>query len=395
VIIELRGKDSAMDLRGIDNDWFRLAVEASPAAIIMTDSEGVVCFVNAETERMFGYLKEDLVGKSVDLLVPARLRHNHAFLRRSFLAHPSKRAMGAGRDLKGCRRDGTEFPLEIGLMPIETGAGMIVLAIVVDITERRETERRRETENALARRAAELERANERLAQFAYVASHDLQEPLRKIVTFSTFLDEAIARGNQADIDYANGVMRASALRARGLVDDLLTFSRTLNSELQSQVFDLGEAIEFGLTALSESISETNSQISLDLQTVAIRGDQSQFERLIQNIVSNAIKYRKPGCGAVIRIAAHPVDECFTGMTIADEGIGFEEKYAEAIFEPFKRLHTKAAYPGSGIGLAICKAIVDRHNWRISARSHQGEGATFELMLPTCSLAPIKYELRS
>lgn len=367
-----------MDLSGIDNEWFRLTVESSPAATILTDSEGIVRFINAETEHMFGYLKADLIGKSVDILVPARLRFNHASLRRGFLADPCKRAMGVGRDLKGTRRDGTEFPLEIDLMPIETSAGLIVSVIVVDITERLATE------NALARRAAELERANERLAQFAYVASHDLQEPLRKIAAFSTFLDDAIACANKADVDYANEVIRTSALRARGLVDDLLTFSRTLNSELQTHVFDLREATKFGLTALSESISETHSEIVLDLQSVAIKGDQSQFERLVQNIVSNAIKYRKPDRGATIRITARPIDAFFMGMRISDDGIGFEEKYAETIFEPFKRLHTKAEYPGSGIGLAICKAIADRHDWRISAYAQENVGATFLVVFPRC-----------
>ncbi|WOJ88166.1 PAS domain S-box protein [Methylocapsa polymorpha] len=378
-----------MKLRGIDDDCFHLAVESSPAAMIMADSDGVIRFANAETEHMFGYAKEELIGKSIDLLVPAPLRHNHAALRRGFLANPSKRPMGDGRDLKGTRRDGTEFPLEIGLTPIETGAGLIVLAIVVDITGRREVE------NVLARRAAELERANERLAQFAYVASHDLQEPLRKIAIFSNVLDEAIACANRADILHANTVIRTSALHARDLVDDLLTFSRTINSEPQLQIFDLRDAIEFALTDLSESITETNARINIDMPSVAIKADRSQFVRLIQNIVSNAIKYRKPGRGASVEITAAPVGDTAHCLAIADDGIGFEEKYAQAIFEPFKRLNTKADYPGSGIGLAICKAIADRHGWRISVRSQPGEGATFFFVLPTSQRGSVESEPRS
>lgn len=365
-----------MKLAGIDDDCFRLAVESSPAAMIMTDSEGIVRFANAESERMFGYTNEELIGKSVDLLVPARLRQNHASLRQGFLATPSKRPMGSGRDLKGTRRDGTEFPLEIGLTPIETGTELIVLAIVVDITGRRQAE------NALARRAAELERANERLEQFAYVASHDLQEPLRKIAAFSNILEDALANANQADIAHANTVIRTAALHARELVDDLLTFSHTINSEQQLQVLDLREAVEFSLTTLSESIVETNSRLNIDLPSVSFKADRSQFVRLMLNIVSNAIKYRKPGLGATIDITAAGVDENSLCLTIADDGIGFEGKYAQAIFEPFKRLHTKAEYPGCGIGLAICKAITDRHDWQISVKSEPGEGTTFFLILP-------------
>lgn len=378
-----------MKLGGIDDDCFHLAVESSPAAMIMTDSDGVIRFANAETEHMFGYAKDELIGRSIDLLVPAPLRHNHGSLRRGFLANPSKRPMGAGRDLKGTRRDGTEFPLEIGLTPIETGAGLIVLAIVVDITGRREVE------NALARRATELERANERLAQFAYVASHDLQEPLRKIAAFSNMLDEAVACSNQADVAHASTVIRTAALHARELVDDLLTFSRTINSEQQLQVLNLRETVEFALTDLSESIIETSARININIPSVAIKADRSQFVRLIQNIVSNAIKYRKPGRGARIEITAVPADDSTIRLAIADDGIGFEEKYAQVIFEPFKRLHTKTNYPGSGIGLAICKAIADRHGWRISVRSQPGDGATFFFVLPTSQQRSVENEPRS
>jgi light-regulated signal transduction histidine kinase (bacteriophytochrome) len=216
------------------------------------------------------------------------LRHGHVSLRQSFLANPSKREMGVGRDLKGTRSDGTDLPLEIGLTPIETRGEAIVLAIIVDITGRRDVE------SALAQRAAELERANERLAQFAYMASHDLQEPLRKIAMFSNMLDDAMACANLADMARASAVIRTSALHARELVDDLLTFSRTINSEQQLQVFDVRETIEFALTALSESIIETNAKLEIDIPSVAIKADRSQFVRLIQNMVSNAIKYRKP-----------------------------------------------------------------------------------------------------
>src|SRR5208283_6052688 len=153
---------------------FRLAVEASPAAMIMTGPDGLIEFANAETERMFHYSVEELIGRSIDELVPQRMRGAHAGLRRGFLASPSKRPMGAGRDLNGVRKDWMEFPVEIALTPIDSENDLIVLSTVVDITARR----RSETE--LAQRASELELANERLTQFAYVASHDLQEPLRK-----------------------------------------------------------------------------------------------------------------------------------------------------------------------------------------------------------------------
>ena len=168
-----------MKLESMEDDLFRLAVESSPAAMIVTGQDGAIQFANAETSRMFGYQPQELIGQTIDVLVPTRLRPTHLSLRQGFLANPSKRPMGIGRDLKATRRDGSEFPVEIGLTPIKTLKGILVLATVLDISARREADL------TLAQRAFELERANERLAQFAFIASHDLQEPLRKIAAFS------------------------------------------------------------------------------------------------------------------------------------------------------------------------------------------------------------------
>lgn len=367
-----------MSFERIGDDHFRLAVESAPAAMIVSSADGVIRFANAETERMFGYRTDELVGRSIDVLVPARLRPGHAALRQSFFANPSKRPMGVGRDLKATRRNGTEFPVEIGLTPIQTETGLIVLATVLDITARREAE------NALALRAAELERANERLAQFAYVASHDLQEPLRKIAAFSDILEQAITSSNQTDITYANSVMRSSALRARELVDDLLTYSRAINDAQHLQELDLREEIELALNDLSEMINEAQAHIRIEVPHVAFQADRSQFARLTHNIVSNAIKYRKPGQTPNVDILASPASNAIS-VAFSDNGIGFEAKYAQTIFEPFKRLHPKAQYPGTGIGLAICKSIADRHGWGLSVKSQPGEGATFYVTIPTLS----------
>lgn len=368
-----------MSFDSIGDDQFRLAVESAPAAMIVSSAEGVIQFVNAETERMFGYGSDELVGKSIDILVPSRMRLAHASLRQSFLANPSKRPMGVGRDLKATRRDGSEFPVEIGLTPIETEAGPVVLATVLDITARREAE------NALSQRAAELERANERLAQFAYVASHDLQEPLRKIAAFSDILEQAISSSNQTDMTYANSVMRSSALRARELVDDLLTYSRTINDVQNLQQLDLRQEIELAINDLSETINETNAEIRIDVPHVAFRADRSQFARLTHNIVSNAIKYRKPDRAPKVDIVATPLEKGAISIAFTDNGIGFESKYEHVVFEPFKRLHPKGRYPGTGIGLAICKSIADRHGWRLSVKSQPGEGATFSVAIPIVS----------
>jgi PAS domain S-box-containing protein len=359
-----------MSFGKIRDDHFRLAVESAPSAMIVTDSTGVIQYANEETGRMFGYRSDELIGKSVDVLVPNRLREGHALLGQGFFANPSKRSMGVGRDLRATHRSGREFPVEIALTPIATDAGPSVLATVVDITTRREAE------SALASRARELERANERLGQFAYVASHDLQEPLRKIAAFSNILEEAIAASDQGEMVHANSVIRNSAKRARELVDDLLTYSHTVNDAQQLQNLDLKDEIEAALNDLSQMISEAAAEMRVDVPHMKFRADRLQFARLIHNVVSNAIKYKKPDLVPVVQIIATKHDRAVR-LAIIDNGIGFEPQYATMIFEPFKRLHSRAVYPGTGIGLAICKSIADRHGWRLSIESEPGRGASF------------------
>ena len=357
------------------DDRFRLAVDASPAAMIMVDPEGRIEFANAETGRMFGYAVEELIGQPVDGLVPVRLRAAHVGLRRSFFANPTSRPMGVGRDLNGTRKDGTEFPVEIALTPIAVESGPIVLATVVDITARRQTELQ------LAQRAAELEQANERLTQFAYVASHDLQEPLRKIAVYAGLLDEATAKSEAADVARATSVISTSAVRARRLVENLLTYSRATRGETNVQPLDLRAEVEAALNDLSAAIEESGAEVRLEVPPIVVRADRAQLARLIQNIVSNAIKYQKPDHPPVIDIRAGLVAHGMARLSIADHGIGFEEKFAKEIFEPFKRLHDHKHYPGTGIGLAICKAIADRHGWALGVSARPGQGATFHVTL--------------
>jgi PAS domain S-box-containing protein len=360
-----------MKLESVEDDLFRLAVESLPAAMIITGQDGAIQFVNAETSRMFGYQTQELIGQTIDILVPTRLRPTHLSLRQRFLANPSKRPMGIGRDLKATRRDGSEFSVEIGLTPIKTAKGLLVLATVLDISARREAEL------SLAQRASELERANERLVQFAFVASHDLQEPLRKIAAFSDLMERAIETSDKSEMAHANQVISKSALRARSLVDDLLTYSKTINDAQQLQELDLRDELLSALNDLSQLVSETNAEIRIEVPHTRFTADRGQFARLITNVVSNAIKYRKPDKAAKVHIKANPTGNGGILLEIADDGIGFDEKYARTIFEPFKRLHSQTQYPGTGIGLAICKSIADRHGWRLAIKSTPGEGTTF------------------
>lgn len=342
------------------DDWRRLVFDETVAGLLLVGRLGQILGANARARGMFGFVEAEIVGQPLSRLLPE-------------VSPPLAAASGFG--LRAVRRDGAQFQVEARFTSIERDGETIILATILDLTELRPDKA------ALVVRADELERVNERLARFAFVASQDLQEPLRKIALFGELMEEAISRGNEAEIVHANTVMRLSALRARALVNDLLSFSRIVNDELELAALDLREAIELSLAALSSTIAETRTQVEIDLPEVAIEADATQFQRLVQNILANAIKYRKPGLPAAIDIKGFR-DETSLCLAIADEGIGFEAQYAQKIFEPLKQLHSKVDYPGSGVGLAICKAIADRHGWRITVDAQPDVGATFFIVLP-------------
>jgi PAS domain S-box-containing protein len=358
--------------RILAEERLQLAVEAAPSGMMMVDQNGSITLVNAEVERLFGYTRAELREMSVDRLVPPHLRKRHASLRNTYFKAPAVRSMG-GRDLPMLRKDGTQFPAEVALNPIQTRSGACVLVSVTDVTSRRQSER------ALELRTQELERLNADLQDFAYVASHDLQEPLRAVAGYcqllSTYYRGQLDERADEFIDFAV----AGSKRMKRLIDDLLLFSR-LGPRTMLMAVDLNRAVSDALENLQTSISETGTRVEVSpLPTIS--GDLSRLVQLFQNLIGNAIKFRgkEP---LEVRIAATPQG---TGhlITISDNGIGFEPEHAERIFKMFQRLHPQGRYEGTGIGLALCKRIVVQHGGRIWATSTPGGGSTFSFTLST------------
>ncbi len=364
------------------NEVLRLAFEASPAAMFMVDQHGRVELVNAQCEETFGYARGEMIGMCVETLVPVGLRSRHRNLRADFAANPSKRLMGVGRELRAVRRDGSEFPVEIGLTPVATPLGPRVVAFAIDITARLQVE------DSLKKSMAELERANESLSRFAYVASHDIQEPLRKISAFADILNTAMAAGDAEETRYAAQVMAASAQHARHLVADVLALARSLNNAYAVETFALRETIQTALDNLSQAILEERADVQVIGRDYSLQGDRSQAVQMVQNLVSNALKYHKPGTPPHVRIVLKS-GEGEHGLAIEDDGIGFAAAHSDEIFEPFRRLNDRGDFPGSGIGLAICKTIASRHGWRLSATSSPTVGSTFEIVFPKAFSARI------
>lgn len=239
---------------------------------------------------------------------------------------------------------------------------------------------RLESSNALLRQAAELSRSNAELEQFASVASHDLQEPLRKVQTFAAQLtatehDRLSAQGQ----DFLRRMSDAAG-RMRTLIDDLLMFSRVSTQGRAFVPVDLGEIVAQVLVDLELSITDSGARVSVDALP-RVEADPVQMRQLLQNLLGNALKFRREGVVPELRVSAEVADHV-AGLTVKDNGIGFDEQYANRIFGAFERLHGARAYPGTGIGLALCRKIVERHHGTITAESEVGHGARFTVRLP-------------
>jgi len=355
-------------------------VDSSPTAQIMVDEHGHITLFNRMAERIFGYERAEVLGEPVELLVPDEQRDPHRVQRTAFARRPAARAMGANRELFGLRKDGSRVPVEIGLMPVTLGDATNVLASVIDITTRKQVEQ------SLQDYADALTRSNQELEYFAQFASHDLQEPLRKLTAFSSLLAEDMGddlpESAKRDLEY---IIDAAA-RMRSLVRGLLDLSRSGRRDMLVTEVDLGECCGDALETLSMRIEETGADVRVgELPTV--QGDRALLTQLFQNLIGNALKFTRAGERPRVWVSC-ATDEPDVApaegpvLCVADNGIGIDEQQLDSVFTPFRRLHGRGEYPGAGIGLAICNKVVERHRGRIWVTSEAGRGSRFLFTLP-------------
>jgi PAS domain S-box-containing protein len=494
---------SDITTRTLEDELFRAAVEASPNGMIVVNAEGNIVIVNSEALRVFEYSREELINHPVEKLIPLRHRGVHKSLRDSYSQDPEARPMGAGRDLAGRRKDGSEFPLEIGLSPVKTRLGNCVIAAVTDLSARKaaailrgqmaksqahlaavvdstddaiisldlggqvkswnfaaeklfgytseemlgktmeitvppellaeqrsmlqllqsggsnvkQYETQRITKNGLLvnvsmtlsaiknrqgqvvgisklardiservraaellrKQSAELARSNNELQQFAYSASHDLQEPLRAI----TGCIELLRRQYHETLDARAHELISHAINnaryMRSLIDGLINLSRVGGESAMQEVVDCNEVIKLVIESLRASLVESSAQIEVHPLPV-IRGNAIQLQQLFQNLIANALKFRREITPEVsIRCERQGKQWLFS---VTDNGLGIESQFTTQIFGLFQRLHSRSKYSGTGIGLALCAKIVSSLNGRIWVESKFGSGSVFKFTVP-------------
>jgi len=358
---------------------FRSIAETASDAIIIFDENRTIFFWNPAAKAIFGYEAGETRGKLLPSLVSEQF--HEIYQREKEGKAGESDLIGKAIETTGFRRDGSEFPLEISLATWSTPEKKFFTMIARDITERvRSEQERARAEEALKQKAQELARSNSELEQFAYIVSHDLQEPLRMVRSYLQLLErrhkERLDEEARGFISYAVD----GAARMRRLISDLLTYSRVTTHARPLTRTDCSHILDFALTDLKIAIEESDAVVTHDpLPTVA--ADETQLKQVFQNLISNGIKFHKENSRPEIHVGVEQQDEEWV-FAVSDNGIGIDPQYFEQIFIIFQRLHSQEEYPGTGIGLALCKKIVERHGGRMWVESEAGQGSTFYFTIP-------------
>lgn len=367
---------------------FRSLAQSANDAIISIDRMGAIVLWNRGAQRIFGYEEEEVLGKPVTLLMPEQYHKSHQEGITRLRMGEKSQLVGNTVELEGLRKDQQKFPMELSLATWETKEGMFHTGIIRDITERRQAEEQ------LRIFAAKLERSNKELQDFASVAAHDLQEPLRKVQVFGDRLKAKYGKelGEQGS-DYLTRMQSATG-RMQILINDLLSLSRVTSRARPFVSVNLGEVVRRVLSDLEVRVEQTGGRVEVG-EMASFEADPIQIQQLLQNLISNALKFHRKDVPPVVKVHAEHLNGDGAGpaadsngngkwcrIMVEDNGIGFDEKYLDRIFTVFQRLHGRSEYEGTGVGLAICRKIAERHGGSITAKSTPGRGASFLITIP-------------
>lgn len=348
-------------------------LKSAPDAIVTVDGEGRIVLASEQAEKYFGYTRDELHGQGIEMLIAEYLRERHVAHRADYLAAPRTRHMGTGLDLHGRRKDGSTFPVEISLSPLQTDEGFLVTGIIRDITQRRQAE------EALQDYATKLEAVNRELEAFSYSVSHDLRGPLRALDGFSHALLEDYADKLDAEgRDYLQRV-RAAAQRMAALIDDLIKLSGVTRAELNVSEVNLSRLVEDITRELREREPERRVEFAITPDLIA-NGDIRLLRVALDNLLANAWKFTSRCEAARIEFGRSERDGAQVYL-VRDNGAGFDMAYTGKLFGAFQRLHDQREFPGTGIGLATVQRVIVKHNGRVWAEGAVGQGATFYFTL--------------
>src|SRR5680860_1380698 len=352
---------------------YRGLLEAAPDAMVVVNQGGEIVLLNLQAEKQFGYRRDELIGQKVKNSIPEGFAERLVADGLRSAADALAQQIGTGIELIGRRKNGSEFPIEIMLSPLESAEGILVTAAIRDISLRKKAEAH------LLQKVEELNRSNEELEQFASFASHDLQEPLRMVASYTQLLSKRYKGKLDSDADEFIAFAVDGASRMQRLIQDLLAYSRvgTRGKDLLATASE--DALQHALINLRGAIEESGALVTHDLLPTVL-ADEMQLIQLFQNLVGNAIKYQSPGVPRVHISAARNGRKKWV-FSVQDNGLGIDSQYFEKIFGMFQRLHKRDEFAGTGIGLAICKKIVERHGGSISVESKPGQGSTFRFAL--------------
>jgi PAS domain S-box-containing protein len=374
---QLRRGDAERRIR-LSESRFRDLLESAPDGIIILDAAGRIDLVNVQVERQFGYPRHELVGESIEKLIPGQLRNLIGMAAQGDAAEREPPKPGA--DLRGTRKDGSEFPVWISFSPTRTDNGLGLFCDVRDVSAQRATERRiQELNRRLLQDNAELEALNREMETFSYSVSHDLRAPLRAITGFSQALQED--SGDRLNPDGRTHLerLRQAAQRMELLIEDLLALARVSRSEINKtsvNVSDLARDI-LGDLAAGDPRRQARAEITPGLRASA---DPRLLRIALENLLGNAWKFTRPSDPAAITVGQE-MTAAGPAFFVRDNGVGFDMTRAAGLFRPFHRLHEGRQFPGTGIGLATAQRVILRHGGQIWARSRPGEGAIFYFTL--------------
>jgi PAS domain S-box-containing protein len=377
-VTERRGAEEALQR---SRNMFEQLFENAPDAVVVVDNRGMIRKVNQQAEELFGYPRQEMLGKRVESLIPERFHKRHLEHRRNYFKDPRVRKMGTGVELFGRSRDGREIPLDIMLNPIEVSEGIWSFAVIRDITQQKQNDAKiRELNNELKSQIEQLIASNREQEAFSYTISHDLRAPLRHIGGFVDLLNARDLSALDEKSRHYLQVITQAARKMGSLIDGLLAFSRMNRTEVQKIRVDFDRLVR----DIVESLAEDDQGREIEWEVAhfpAVVGDPSLLRQVMVHLLANALKFTQPRARAKIEIGTRD-DASETLIYVRDNGVGFDIKYVNKLFGLFQRLHSAEEFEGTGVGLANVQRIIVRHGGRVWAEGAVDGGATIWFSLP-------------